>query len=356
MSRIKILLTDGTSPAALQAINALGLGGHHVIDVCDPRPVSCPARFNRCVRRTLRCPSFSVCPISYAEFLLRRLKAERYDVLLPAHDQTYLAARFRKELEALTRVPVPDFAAVEQIHDRLRFSRLMEELELAQAPPHDVPPNTAQGVFQHGRLLAFHASQVRVRGSAGVVVREALQQPDVRDDLARLGARLDWHGALSVDYSVDAATGRPMYIEAHARLGETANAVTTGVNLPQWLVRVALADRPLSAMPPPSASRATRTHSSVTGLLSMAHDTGSRWAIVSQLADVMSEKGISAQSCDEWNAPEGNMLQMLPAAATILRILLWPGTADSLVKEHSDSYVLSEQTLQVIHKLSGKLL
>src|SRR5262245_15983579 len=91
MRRVKILLTDVTSPAALQAIGALGR--RYVIDVSDPRPLLCPARYSGFVRRTLGCPNFGLNPISFAEFLVRRLKAERYDVLFPTHDQTYLVAR-----------------------------------------------------------------------------------------------------------------------------------------------------------------------------------------------------------------------------------------------------------------------
>lgn len=355
MRRLKILLTDGTSLAALQAISALGR--RFVIDVCDPRPLLCPARFSGFVRRTLGCPSFGVSPISFAEFLVRRLKAERYDVLFPTYDQTYLVARFRKELQTLVQLPVPDVTAVEQVHDRANLARLMNTLGLAHvAADAGTPPNTAQAVFQHGRLLAFHASKVRVRGSAGVVARQTLHQPLVRDDLTCLGAHLDWHGALTVEYAVDAATGRHVYYEVHARLGETANAVASGVNLPQWLVRVALADGPLSAMAAKRASaRMARTHNVLAALLSTARDTGSRRAIVRELADIVNEKGVYAGSCDELTASDRGFMRFVPAAANVLRLLLWPNAAGK-INAYADSHVLTAQTQQVIRKLTGKLL
>lgn len=355
MSRIKILLTDGSSPAALQAISALGR--RYIIDVCDPRPASCPARYSRFVRRAFPCPSFGVSPISYAEFLVRRLKAEHYDVLLPTHDQTYLLARFRKELEALTRLPVPEFAAVEQIHDRVNFARLLGQLGLGHAEADvGMPPNTAQGVFQRGRLLAFHASQVH-RASAGVVSRQAMYQPTVRDDLARLGAHLDWHGALTVQYAVEPTTGRSIYNTAHARLGETANAVANNVNLPDWLVQVALARGELSPMPEKRAnSRCARTHDFLAGLRSRALDTGSRRQVLRELWRVVNEEDIYRKSSDERHGRGAGAFNLIPAAAAIFRLLQSPQSTNKPDDSHAEDYVLSEQTLQVIRKLSGKLL
>ncbi len=46
-------------------------------------------RFNisRFVRRYYRCPAVGTDPLGYLEFMLQHLTRERYDVLLPVHEQ-----------------------------------------------------------------------------------------------------------------------------------------------------------------------------------------------------------------------------------------------------------------------------
>ncbi len=57
-----------------------------------------------------------------------------------------------------------------------------------------------------------------------------------------LGGRLGWHGALSMGYIVD-RTGQPWYIDSNPRLAEPGNALVSGINLPDLLVRVSLGEQ-----------------------------------------------------------------------------------------------------------------
>src|SRR5215472_2904614 len=82
---IRVLLSEGSSLSARQAIWALGLKGY-VIDVCDPNPI-CLGRFSRFVRKLHRSPRSSADPLGYWEFVLVLLRREKYDVLLPVHEQ-----------------------------------------------------------------------------------------------------------------------------------------------------------------------------------------------------------------------------------------------------------------------------
>jgi hypothetical protein len=127
---LKILLSEGSSTSASQTLYALGRLGH-VIDVCDPQRL-CLARFSRYVRRFYRCPSFTADPLGYLNFLSERLRRERYDVLLPVHDQVYLLSRFSEMFAGRVGLAVPPFEAVAQLQSKAGFSRLLAALDLPQ--------------------------------------------------------------------------------------------------------------------------------------------------------------------------------------------------------------------------------
>src|SRR5947209_16876765 len=109
--RLRILLSEGSSLSARQTLYALA-ALPAVIDVCDPRPLFCLARYSRLVRTCWRCPPFSADPAGYIDFVLERTHKERYDVLLPVHDQAFLLARFQHLLRPWVGLPVPSFAAI----------------------------------------------------------------------------------------------------------------------------------------------------------------------------------------------------------------------------------------------------
>ena len=88
---MRILLSEGASTSAREAITALGLAGHHV-EVCDPDP-HCLARFSRFVRKLHRCPPLGADPQGYLAFILERIAGGQFDVLLPIHEQGLLLAK-----------------------------------------------------------------------------------------------------------------------------------------------------------------------------------------------------------------------------------------------------------------------
>ena len=62
------------------------------------------------------------------------------------------------------------------------------------------PLAMVQAVFARGELVAFHACQrVREGTSGGASHKLGLDLPEAREHMARLGAALGWHGALSAD-------------------------------------------------------------------------------------------------------------------------------------------------------------
>src|SRR5437868_10623342 len=111
---VRVLLTEGSSLSARQTLYALSYAGAH-IDVCDPAPHSCLARYSRLVGNCYRCPSFTADPLGYLEFLKEHTRAQAYDVLFPVHDQVYLLARCRHLFKGTVGLAVPQFAALERL-------------------------------------------------------------------------------------------------------------------------------------------------------------------------------------------------------------------------------------------------
>ena len=85
--QLRVLVPEGNSTSAREAITILGLAGHHV-EVCDPAPV-CLARFSRFVRKFHRCPGIGDDPAGFLAFIERLLASGRFDVLLPTHEQGF---------------------------------------------------------------------------------------------------------------------------------------------------------------------------------------------------------------------------------------------------------------------------
>src|ERR1700744_3454956 len=127
---LRVLLSEGNSTSAREAVTILGLAGHHV-EICDPSPV-CLARFSRFVRRFHRCPPLRDDPAGYLAFVEALLRANRFDVLLPTHEQGFLFARAAKRLGGRAGFALPVFDNYRIAHAKASFSRLLDELQLPQ--------------------------------------------------------------------------------------------------------------------------------------------------------------------------------------------------------------------------------
>ncbi|MGH6874813.1 MAG: hypothetical protein ACREDW_07335, partial [Aestuariivirgaceae bacterium] len=80
---LRILLSEGASTSAREAITALGLKGHHV-EICDPDPF-CLGRFSRFVAHYHRCPAMGADPSGFWHFIENLLSRRHFDVLVPIH-------------------------------------------------------------------------------------------------------------------------------------------------------------------------------------------------------------------------------------------------------------------------------
>src|ERR1700675_1866543 len=256
---LRVLVSEGSSTSAREAITILGLSGHHV-EVCDPSPW-CLSRFSRFVRKFHRCPGLRTNPAGYLAFVERLIETGRFDVLLPTHEQGFLFARVPPRLEGRIGLALPGFESYRTAHSKAGFSRLLDQLNLPQpstrivtsaqalreairfpavvktsvgtasrgiwfvrhaddlehalrdlaasdALPDEVlaqdlvagTTEKAQSVFCRGRMLGFHAyRQVAPGVGGGEAIKQSVRRPRLRGFVEAIGQALDWHGALSVD-------------------------------------------------------------------------------------------------------------------------------------------------------------
>ncbi|MEA2921871.1 MAG: hypothetical protein QOF07_1834 [Bradyrhizobium sp.] len=127
---LRVLVSEGNSTSAREAVTILGLAGH-VVEVCDPSPY-CLARFSRFVRKFHRCPGMRDDPSGFFSFVAKLLATRRFDVLLPIHEQGFVFARRRQALEGLAGLALPDFESYRIAHSKAGFSRLLDQLGLPQ--------------------------------------------------------------------------------------------------------------------------------------------------------------------------------------------------------------------------------
>src|ERR1700688_862627 len=102
---LRVLVSEGNSTSAREAITILGLSGH-LIEVCDPSPYAL-ARFSRFVAKFHRCPGLRDDPAGYLGCVEKQLVARHFDVLLPIHEQGFLFARVRQRLQDRVSLALP---------------------------------------------------------------------------------------------------------------------------------------------------------------------------------------------------------------------------------------------------------
>ncbi len=402
---MRILLSEGASTSAREAITALGLAGHHV-EVCDPDP-HCLARFSRFVRKLHRCPPLGADPQGYLAFILERISGGQFDVLLPIHEQGLLLAKARKEIARHVAVALPSFDSYLRAHSKLGFSRILTELglpqpatrvvanagELAQAKRFPMvlklPVGTAsrgtwiveddaqlrdavadieaadgfadalivqdvvhgdhqqaQAVFADGRLVASHAyRQIARGGGGGSSIKQSVEHPIVRDHLGRIGEHLHWHGALSVDYVVDRATGTPYYFDCNPRLVEPMSAVLAGLDLVDVLVRVSRGEAPAAV---PAGTSGVRTHLALQALLGCAAQEGSRLGVMRECWRLIAKRGRYAGSKEELTPVATDWMSFVPPTVTALWLMARPAAAHTLPQKGWGAQLLTPQTIRTI--------
>jgi predicted ATP-grasp superfamily ATP-dependent carboligase len=408
---LRILLSEGSSTSAREAITALGLKGHHV-EICDPDPY-CFCRFSRFIAHYHRCPAMGADPQGFWRFIENLLNRRHFDVLLPIHEQGLLFARMRERLEHRVAIALPDFETYERALSKAGFSRILAELDLPQpettmladvralrdfdrfpfivktaigtasravwliaaaedreraiaeigsTPYSDTSPilvqelvvgpiEHAQAVFCRGRLVAMHANRQLMRGAGGgPAMKESVRRPLVRAHLERLGSHLNWHGALSLDYILDERANLPRYIDCNPRLVEPVAALLAGLDLTELLLRVSLGEEPPAA---PDDREGVRSHLAVQALLGCALRNAARRDLLREAWYLLSHREPYAGSFEELTPLRWDWPSAVPAVITFLLLLADPRCARTLPAKGWGTHLLNPETIRIIREEIG---
>lgn len=393
---MRVLLSDGSGLTARQTATQLADGGH-VVHVLSPDPI-CLTRFTRRVRRVWRVPPYSAGPLPWLAAALRVYRRAGIDVLLPTHEQVaVLAARADLLRAAGVRTVVPSFAALAQVQDKIsaagtlaaaglpqpesavlrtpeeaaawdRFPvflklpigtattgvhRVSDRAEAARAVsaaagsfrlggllaqvPAAGPLVMVQGVFAAGELVACHATlRVREGAGGGASHKRSVDLPAAREDLARLGRHLGWHGGLSFDGIMTDQGLR--YIDVNPRLVEPANARRAGVDLVGPLLELALGGTPPAQ---PAGRAGVLTHQLLLAVLGAAQRTGRRGPVAAELLAAAGRAGAYRDSTEELTPLAGDPLASIPiamaAVATLVQPAAWQWFVGGSVRNYSIS-------------------
>jgi predicted ATP-grasp superfamily ATP-dependent carboligase len=404
---IRVLLCEGSSLSAREAISALGPRGY-VLDVCDPDP-RCLGRFSRFVRAFYRCPPAGTDPHGYLQFLLQHLKRVPYDVLLPVQEQAFLFSRVRDQLQPLVGLAVTEFGAFERLQSKVGFLQVLDylglphpqtaimrtrsEIEAWNSFPYYLksaygtasssvwlitteeeragviehvenigwlngttefliqeivqgPLCMVQAIFDQGRLIGLHCWQRLREGARGSSSSKmSIDQPLVRQHIERLGAYLRWHGSLSIDYLLDPGQSTPLYIDANPRLVECMNATFSGLNLAEMQVRLSLAE---SFSTLADSHPGIRSHMLMMALLHLASKGGRRWDVLHEIWQALRRKDVYASSQEELTMLKTDIWSGLPLALVIINLLINPVRGRAIAGKAVSSYSLTPAAIQTI--------
>ncbi|MEH2592817.1 hypothetical protein [Bradyrhizobium sp. AZCC 1721] len=402
---LRVLVSEGSSTSAREAITILGLSGHHV-EVCDPSPW-CLSRFSRFVRKFHRCPGLRDDPAGYLTFVEQRLAGGKFDVLLPTHEQGFLFARVAQRIEGRAGLALPNFESYREAHSKAGFSRLLDRLGLPQPPTrivqsaqgvrdavrypavvktsvgtasrgiwfvrcaddlmralHDLEDSDAfagevlvqdlvagttekaQSVFCRGRMLGFHAyRQIAAGVGGGEAIKQSVSRPVVRAYVEQIGRALDWHGALSVDYIMPDVDTAPLLIDCNPRLVEPMNAYRSGVDLVGLLLLISLGETPAPLL---EGREGVLTHLAMQALLGCAARGGTRPDILRECLHLAAARGPYASSSEELTPVQSDWISAVPLALTAAALLVSPKLAVKLARGGFGAHLLDAASIRVI--------
>jgi predicted ATP-grasp superfamily ATP-dependent carboligase len=404
---LRVLVSEGSSPSAREAVTILGLSGHHV-EVCDPNRY-CLARFSRFVRSFHHCPGLRDDPAGFLRFVERLLAAGRFDVLLPTHEQGFSFARGRQRLERHAGLALPPFASYRAVLGKAGFSRLLDQLYLPQPVTRIVASATelrdvirfpavvktsvgtasrgvwfvrndddldaalrelgasgafadevvvqdfvagatekAQAVFYHGGLIGFHGyRQIATGVGGGEAIKESVSRPELRAAMGTIGERLGWHGALSVDYIWRDGSDTPLLIDCNPRLVEPMSGWLAGIDLVGLLLEVSQGNAPAVAR---QSRDGVRTHLAMQALLGCAARGGRRRDIVREGWRVAAGRGPYAGSKEELTPLRLDWMGVMPVAMTAVFLLAMPKLAASLARRGWGAHLLDLGAIRRIER------
>jgi len=406
---LQVLVSEGNSTSAREAITILGLSGHR-IEVCDPSPY-CLARFSRFVRKFHRCPPLRDDPKGYLHFVEKLLATESFDVLLPTHEQGFVFARVGERLTGRVGLALPGFENYRMVLSKAGFSRLLDRLGLPQPPTRIVqseaelrealrfpcvlktsvgtasrgvrfvrgasdfehalsdlrapglgvngefadeilvqdfvagPTGKAQAVFCRGKMLGFHGYRQVAAGAGG---GEAIKQSDIRADVRAHVSAIGQYLDWHGPLSVDyvlADAKTPLLIDCNPRLVEPMSAWLAGTDLVGLLLAVSRGEAP---KPLPPGQDGVRTHLAMQALLGCAARGGSRRDLAREAWQLATGGGAYAESTEELTPLRRDWLSLVPLAMLASALLAKPDLAATVAKRGWGAHLLDLASIRAI--------
>jgi predicted ATP-grasp superfamily ATP-dependent carboligase len=408
---LAVLLSEGNSTSAREAITILGMSGRRV-EVCDPSPV-CLARFSRFVAEFHRCPPLREDPAGYLAFIEQLLGDKRFDVLLPAHEQGFVFARVGGRLSDRVGLALPAFENYRMVHNKAGFSRLLHRLGLPQprtfiATSEDQlrsavrfpcvvktsvgtasrgiwfvrraydlegvlrdlhalglsangmfadeillqnfvegPTCKAQAVFCRGELLGFHGYRQIAAGAGG---GEAIKQSDSRADVRAHVAAIGAHLGWHGALSVDyvlADEETPLLIDCNPRLVEPMSAWLAGADLVGLLLAISMRQTP---KPLPPSRDGVRTHLALQALLGCASRGGGRLDLLREAWRLATGGGVYADSREELTPHGYDWMSVVPLAMIVVALFIRPMLASTLARKGWGAHLLDPASIRIIER------
>jgi predicted ATP-grasp superfamily ATP-dependent carboligase len=402
---LRVLVSEGSSTSSRETVTILGLSGHHV-EICDPSPW-CLARFSRFVKKFHRCPPLRDDPEGYLSFVEALLASRGFDVLLPTHEQGFLFARAQDRLASKVALASPSFDSYRIAHSKAGFSQLLNEVGLPQ-PATTIATSEkelraairlpaviktsigtasrgvwfvrdareldeavrelvaagafsdevlvqefiagttekAQAVFCRGELIGFHAYRGIALGvGGGEAIKESVDRPQVRAMLEKIGQRLGWHGALSVDYLMPEQDPTPLLIDCNPRLVEPMSAYLAGTDLLSLLLQISRGETPAAL---PASREGVRTHLAMQALLGVAARERSRRALLRECWRLARGRDAYAGSREEMTPMTLDWISAVPLAMTATLLLVRPMAANALARGGFGAHLLSRESIRKI--------
>lgn len=402
---MRVLLSEASSLTAMEHLSVLGPAGV-AVDALSTETLPL-GRFSRWCSRTIRVPAVADDPLGYLQRVAALLRSGVYDALLPTHEQAWLFAAARHLLPAESPLAVAPIAAFDRVQSKVEFCRLLDEVGLppplwavvgraeevaalgfpcwlkaehstagrgvrrvdseqdwaeafaelrrgrgrllVQQPAPGVYAQAA-ALFCRGRLVAVHCSEQTGAGVGGsAAARVGVDHPLVREQVARLGTQLGWHGGLTLDYlHVD---GAPQYIECNPRTVEPGNAAASGVDLPGMTIAVSLGH---SLPGPPVIGRpGHRTHSAMALMLGAAEQAGSRVATLRAVAAALSARGPYRGSREVLTPVRRDPISAVPLLATALQTLARPSAVGAIASRAIGGYSVPPSAVAVARRTAA---
>ena len=164
----RVLLTGGRAAAALELARLFRAAGWRVV-MADSLP-GAPSRWSRAVARSYAVPWANRDPDGYIDALLRVVRRERIDLLVPTCEEIFFVARGRDRLAPHCAVFTDSIDALRRLHSKWLFVQTARSHGLAVPPTTLLTrPDDARRALASGRDLVL--KPVYSRFAARTVLR-----------------------------------------------------------------------------------------------------------------------------------------------------------------------------------------